>query len=191
MNSDDEGKRASGSRFPENPNLMTNYKGEDVKEIWLAGGCFWGVEAYMARVYGVADAVSGYANGKTENPTYEEVCYKNTGHAEAVHVIYDPKRVTLKQLLDAYFRIIDPTTINRQGHDRGSQYRTGIYYQDLADVEVIEEVLKEEQKKYREPIVVEVKPLSNFTKAEEYHQDYLEKNPNGYCHVDFSTLLTP
>ena len=180
--------KAANSRFPENPNLKVNYKGEKLNEIWLAGGCFWGVEAYMARVYGVADAVSGYANGKTENPTYEDVSYKNTGYAETVHVTYDPKLVDLKTLLESYFKTINPTTLNRQGNDAGSQYRTGIYYKDPADADVIKEVIKEEQKKYDDPIVVEVKPLSNFYIAEEYHQDYLEKNPDGYCHVDFSTL---
>lgn len=179
---------ATNSRFPDNPNLKVNYKGEKLNDIWLAGGCFWGVEAYMARVYGVADAVSGYANGKTENPSYEDVSYRKTGHAETVHVSYDSKLVDLKTVLEYYFKTINPTTLNRQGNDAGSQYRSGIYYKDLDDVAVIKEVIKEEQKNYDDPIVVEVLPLSNFYIAEEYHQDYLEKNPEGYCHVDFSSL---
>lgn len=174
--------------YPENPNLKVSYEGKKLKEIWLAGGCFWGVEAYMARVYGVAEVISGYANGKTENPTYEDVCYRNTGHAEAVHVYYDPERVTLKELLSAYFKIIDPTVLNRQGNDTGSQYRTGIYYQDKEDLTIINEVIKEQQANYKKSIVTEGMPLTNFTIAEEYHQDYLEKNPSGYCHINFSSL---
>lgn len=175
-------------RYPENPNANISYEGAKLKEIWLAGGCFWGVEAYMARVYGVAEVISGYANGQTENPSYEDVIYRKTGHAETVHVYYDPERVDLKEILTAYFKIIDPTLLNRQGNDMGSQYRTGIYYQHEEDLTIINEVIKEEQKNYKKPIVTEGMPLTNFSVAEEYHQDYLEKNPNGYCHVDFSSL---
>ncbi len=174
--------------LPENPNQNIHYEGRQLKEIWLAGGCFWGVEAYMSRVYGVAEVASGYANGRTENPSYEDVCYKNTGHSEAVHVQYDWKRVNLDALLKSFLKIIDPTTLNRQGNDVGNQYRTGIYYKDEEDLATIQRVLSEEQKKYRKPIVIEVQPLSNFTLAETEHQNYLEKNPKGYCHVDFSTL---
>jgi len=175
-------------RFPENPNSKVSYEGKKLKEIWLAGGCFWGVEAYLARVYGVAEVISGYANGKTENPTYEDVCYRNTGHAEAVHVYYDPDRVDLKGLLTSFFKIIDPTVLNRQGNDTGSQYRTGIYYQDTEDLTIINDVIKEQQKNYQKPIITEGQPLKNFSPAEEYHQEYLEKNPGGYCHIDFSSL---
>lgn len=164
---------------------------EDFKEIWLAGGCFWGVEAFMARVQGVIDASVGYANGKTENPTYEDVCHRGTGHAETVHVLYDPDRTDLKTLLHYFFMIIDPTTRNRQGNDWGAQYRTGVYYKDPADLHVIREGIAEEQKKYKKPIVTEVEPLVNFYLAEEYHQNYLEKNPGGYCHVDLSLLDNP
>lgn len=178
----------TNERFPQNPNLKVSYEGKKLKEIWLAGGCFWGVEAHMARVYGVSEVISGYANGNTENPTYEDVCYRNTGHAEAVHVYYDPERVNLKELLIAFFKIIDPTVLNRQGNDTGSQYRTGIYYQDQEDLLIIKEAIKEEQMNYPKPIVTEGQPLTNFTPAEEYHQDYLEKNPGGYCHIDFSSL---
>jgi peptide methionine sulfoxide reductase msrA/msrB len=176
------------SNFPENPNLSISYEGIDLKEIWLAGGCFWGVEAYMSRIYGVADAISGYANGKTENPTYEDVSFNNSGHAETVRVTYDPNRTDLKEILTHYFKIIDPTTLNKQGNDKGSQYRTGIYYKDIADVEIINSVIENEQTKRSRTIVTEVLPLLNFYPAEDYHQNYLEKNPNGYCHVDFSTL---
>ncbi len=174
--------------LPANPNIGINYKGVSTKEIWLAGGCFWGVEAYMSRILGVADVTVGYANGKTEKPTYEDVCRNNSGHAETVRIQYDPKRVSLNVLLQRFFKIIDPTIKNRQGNDRGSQYRTGIYYKDKTDLEIINQVVKNEQKKYDKVIVTEVLPLTQYYLAEEYHQDYLEKNPGGYCHVDFSSL---
>lgn len=170
--------------LPDNPNKDVVYDKTKLKEIYLAGGCFWGLEAYMARVYGVADATVGYANGKTENPTYEDLIYKQSGHAETVHVLYDPNRVSLEDLLGYYFKVIDPTSVNKQGNDKGVQYRTGIYYTDKTDVPVIETVMKRVQSKYKKPLVVEVKPLVHYYLAEDYHQDYLEKNPNGYCHID-------
>ena len=176
--------------LPPNPNKGINYKNKELKEIWLAGGCFWGVEAYFARIYGVAEVDVGYANGKTENPTYEMVCSGRTGHAETIHVQYDPQLVTLATLLRHFFRIIDPTTLNRQGNDHGVQYRSGIYYRDEEDLPVIHWVLTEVQKEYEKPIVTEILPLANYYPAEEYHQNYLEKNPGGYCHVDFSLLDT-
>jgi len=157
-------------------------------EIWLAGGCFWGVEAFMKHVPGVVQTEVGYANGKTENPTYEEVCHNNTGHAETVYIKYNPHRISLKKLLDYFFQIIDPTLLNRQGHDVGTQYRTGIYYKNLADKRIIEEYINNKQKEYSSKIRTEVLPLENFYKAEEYHQDYLDKNPNGYCHIDFELI---
>lgn len=174
--------------LPDNPNRRVDFSRSQLKDIYLAGGCFWGVEAYMARVPGVADARSGYANGRTENPTYEDVCYRNTGHAETVRVSYDPARITLADLLRQFFSIIDPTTRNRQGNDVGSQYRTAIFYTDPGDHLMIHQVMQEEQKKYDRPIVTQVEPLRRFDLAEEYHQRYLEKNPNGYCHVSFATL---
>jgi len=152
-------------------------------EIYLAGGCFWGVEKYIKLIRGVLDTQVGYANGKTENPTYEEVCRNNTGHAETVKVVYDPQVLKLELLLDLYFEAIDPTSLNRQGGDVGTQYRTGIYYTDENDLDVITRVIEEQQKKYDKPIVTEVLPLKNFYPAEEYHQDYLDKNPGGYCHI--------
>ena len=178
----------NGKTLPPNPNQDVDYKGKKLKEIWLAGGCFWGVQAFFSRVYGVAEATAGYANGKTENPTYEEVCSGRTRHAEAVHLRYDPNLVTLASLLRHFFRIIDPTTLNRQGNDRGIQYRSGIYYRDAGDLLVIQAVIAAVQQEYRQPIVTEVLPLTNFYPAEEFHQNYLEKNPDGYCHVDFSAL---
>ncbi len=165
-----------------------NINVENLKEIHFAGGCFWGVEEYFSRVPGVYDVVSGYANGNTENPSYEEVCYKNTGHAETVKISYDPNIVSLKTLTEHLFKIINPTLKNRQGNDVGSQYRTGVYYTDESDQPVIQEVFTTEQQKYDQPIVTELKPLENFYEAEDYHQDYLQKNPDGYCHVDFSSL---
>lgn len=159
---------------------------KNIKKIYLAGGCFWGVEAYMKRIDGVIDANSGYANGITENPTYEDVIYNGTGHAETVEVIYNSEKINLETLLKYYFRIIDPTSLNKQGNDKGTQYRTGIYYTDLEDKEIIEKEIILLQKNYPKKIMVEVMPLIRFDLAEDYHQDYLKKNPNGYCHIDLS-----
>lgn len=158
-------------------------KNENYKEIYLAGGCFWGTEMYFGEIPGVVKTDVGYANGNTENPTYEEVCYKNTGHAETVKVIYDAQKLKLEKLLKLYFEVIDPIAVNRQGNDIGTQYRTGIYYTDETDLTVIELSLKELQRKYDKPIAIEVKPLENYYSAEEYHQKYLDKNPHGYCHI--------
>lgn len=162
----------------------------NTKTIYLAGGCFWGVEAYFQRIPGVVDAVSGYANGQTSNPSYEDVI-RGAGHAETVKVTYDADRLSLDDILQYYFRIIDPTSLNKQGNDRGAQYRTGIYYTDPAEREVIQHALDGLQKKYSRPVVVENQPLKNFYDAEEYHQDYLAKHPNGYCHIDVSKADEP
>lgn len=140
----------------------------------------------MERIYGVIDVISGYANGNTKNPKYKDLIYKNSGHAETVYIKYNPKKVNLNTLLKYYFKIIDPTSLNKQGNDRGKQYRTGIYYTDKKDNLIIKKLIENEQKKYKKKIIVEVLPLSNFYEAEEYHQDYLKKNPNGYCHIDLS-----
>lgn len=162
--------------------------GENLREIFYAGGCFWGVESYFSQVPGVHDVTVGYANGTTEKPSYEDVCSQTTGHAETVHVIYDPDEVSLRDLTEHFFMIINPLTADRQGFDVGSQYRSGIYYTDEADVATLQSVMEEVQKKYSSPIVTELLPLSSYYLAEEYHQDYLVKNPDGYCHVDFSSL---
>ena len=153
------------------------------KEIYLAGGCFWGTEKYLEDIKGVVETEVGYANGDTENPTYEEVCGKNTGHAETVKVIYEEEQIGLPFILSLYYDVINPVTFNRQGGDVGSQYRTGIYYVDAKDEEIIQNSILELQKKYSEKIAIEVKPLLNYYKAEGYHQKYLDKNPNGYCHI--------
>ena len=166
----------------------TKDEAKDLRDIYFAGGCFWGVEEYFSRIPGVYDVTSGYANGKTENPTYEDVCAEKTGHAETVHVRYDPGTVSLKTLTEYFFAIIDPVSVNRQGNDAGVQYRTGIYYARETDKPVIEAVMNDVRKKFSAPLAVELLPLSNFHPAEEYHQDYLKKNPGGYCHIDFSAL---
>ena len=158
------------------------------KQIWLAGGCFWGLQAYLDRLYGVNETVVGYANGNTTHPTYEQVCYQNTGHAETVSVDYEDSKIPLSTLLEYYFKVVDPTSMNRQGNDRGIQYRSGIYYLDTADLPLIRQAMAEEQKKHSSPLVVEVLPLKHFFAAEEYHQKYLDKNPAGYCHIDLSSL---
>lgn len=153
------------------------------KEIWLAGGCFWGTERFLSLLDGVLATDVGYANGNTQAPTYEQVCRENTGHAETVHVVYDPNALPLEKLLDYYFLTIDPTSVNRQGGDAGTQYRTGVYYLDPADRPVIDRALEALQHQYEKPLAVEVGPLENYHKAEDYHQDYLDKNPGGYCHL--------
>jgi peptide methionine sulfoxide reductase msrA/msrB len=154
-----------------------------MSEIYFAGGCFWGTEKYFSLIRGVLSTQVGYANGKTKNPTYEEVCYQNTGHAETVHVIYDPKIISLEFLLELYYKSIDPVSVNKQGGDYGTQYRTGIYYVDDKDLNVILHSITQLQRQYDNPIAIEVAPLHNFSPAEDYHQKYLDKHLNGYCHI--------
>lgn len=157
---------------------------ENQREIYFAGGCFWGTEHFLKQIRGVEATQVGYANGTIDNPTYEQVCQDNTGFAETVKVIYDPQVVSLDLLIDLFFKTIDPTMLNRQGNDRGSQYRTGIFYTNPADLSEIEIDVKAQARNYSKPLLVEVKPLKNFYPAENYHQDYLDKNPGGYCHID-------
>jgi len=154
------------------------------KTIYLAGGCFWGCQKYFDLLDGVAETEVGYANGPTKNPAYEDV-KRHSGHAEAVRVVYDPRRLPLEALLEKYFQVIDPTAVNHQGGDWGIQYRTGIYWTDPADEAVVAAALRGLAARYEGPIAVESKPLENFYPAEEYHQKYLEKNPKGYCHIHF------
>ncbi|HIT90319.1 MAG TPA: peptide-methionine (R)-S-oxide reductase MsrB [Candidatus Merdenecus merdavium] len=154
-----------------------------MKEIYLAGGCFWGTEAFLSKLKGVEHTEVGYANGNMEDPTYELVCTGTTNFAETVKVVYDESVIGLSFLLSMYIQTVNPTSINRQGGDMGTQYRTGIYYTDEEDKQVILEFLSEVQNQYEEKIAIESKPLINYYKAEEYHQKYLEKNPNGYCHI--------
>ncbi len=157
-----------------------------IKDIYLAGGCFWGTEHYFKQVEGVVETEVGFANGHTENPTYEEVYTDETGYAETVHVKYNPEVVSLRFLLQLYFKAIDPVSLNKQGHDEGTRYRTGIYYTESADLPVVNEVFDEVQRHYDQPLAVERQPLERFFAADEYHQDYLEKNPTGYCHLPLS-----
>ena len=159
--------------------------------IYLAGGCFWGLEAYFERIPGVIDAVSGYANSRIPNPSYQQVVTGHTGAAETVKITFDANRISLDQILRYYFRVIDPTSLNKQGNDRGTQYRTGIYYTDSSERPIIDAALMREAKKFDVPLAVESQKLTNFYEAEDYHQDYLQKNPNGYCHIDISKADIP
>lgn len=154
-----------------------------MKEIYLAGGCFWGTEKYLSLIPGVISTETGYANGRTSNPSYEDVCYRDTGHAETVRVEYDPNQLSLTFLLNLFFAAIDPTTENRQGNDVGTQYRSGIYYVDEEDQPVIEGAVVLLGESYAVPLAIEVLPLMNFYSAEKYHQKYLDKHPDGYCHI--------
>lgn len=158
-------------------------------EIYLAGGCFWGLEEYFSRTPGVEQTTVGYANGQVETTNYQLI--KETDHAETVEVIYDPDKITLRAILLYYFRVIDPLSINKQGNDRGRQYRTGVYYTDEADREVIAQVFAEEEKQLGSKIAVELEPLRHYILAEDYHQDYLKKNPGGYCHIDVTDAEQP
>jgi peptide methionine sulfoxide reductase msrA/msrB len=133
------------THLPNNPNVSLMFDTDNLKEIYLAGGCFWGLEAYITRIPGVYDVTSGYANGLTENPSYEDLIYNDSGHAETVHVRYDPEIVDLNTILTYYFNVVDPTSVNKQGNDRGVQYRSGIYYTDVMDMEIINAAIKEEQ----------------------------------------------
>ena len=159
-----------------------------MKTIYFAGGCFWGTEHYMSQFDGVVETAVGYANGNVADPAYEEVYTDQTGHAECVKVVYDDEMISLATLCRLFFRSIDPLLLNRQGGDIGTRYRPGIYWNDTDDLAVIEEVYAEIQQKYNEPLVVEKSPLKCFYSAEEYHQKYLVKNPEGYCHLSLSTL---
>ena len=176
--------KGDAGRSPAGKEEKMTVKEEDLHTIYLAGGCFWGLEAYMKKLPGVYDTDVGYANGTTEDPTYEEVCYKNTGHAETVKVVYDTSRISTEQILDGFFKVVDPTSVNRQGNDKGSQYRSGIYYTDEADKDVADAAAARQQENYKKKIATEVMPLDNFYLAEDYHQDYLDKNPGGYCHIN-------
>ena len=153
------------------------------KIIFLAAGCFWGAEHYLKQIKGVTFTQVGFANGNTKNPTYEQVYTDLTGFAETVGVGYDTDIIPLRTILRLYFKSIDPTSRNRQGNDCGTRYRTGIYYAEKSDLPVIKDVMTMEAKKYDKPLKVEVDKLKNFYPADEYHQNYLDKNPGGYCHL--------
>ena len=150
-----------------------------MKTIYLAGGCFWGCEQFFLQFDGVLSTLVGYANGNTENPTYEDVKHRGSGHAETVKIDFDEEVISLTELLDDYFLVIDPLSVNRQGEDEGVQYRTGIYYDDESLLPEIRARVAKEAERLGQPLAVEVLPLENFYEAEEYHQKYLEKHPGG------------
>ncbi len=179
-------EKAGGSDGGDPIASMTDYKNSRYKEIYLAGGCFWGTQAYFDRMMGVVYTNVGYANGKSPETDYESV--SGTGHTETVYIVYDPEELPLEELLGYYYGIIEPTVLNQQGNDIGTQYRTGIYYVDEKDRDLILKVTEEVQKKHEDPIVTEIEPLEHYVLAEDYHQDYLVKNPTGYCHVDLSSV---
>lgn len=159
---------------------------KQTKEIYLAGGCFWGLEKYLSLLNGVVSTQVGYANGKTKAPSYEDVCYRNTGHAETVKVVYDPTQISLSFLLSLFFDVIDPVSVNRQGNDVGTQYRTGIYYVNPEDEPVIKAAIHALAQRFDKPIAIEVLALCQYDPAEDYHQKYLDQNPGGYCHIGSS-----
>ncbi|AMD18450.1 peptide methionine sulfoxide reductase [Methanobrevibacter sp. YE315] len=158
------------------------------KVIYLAGGCFWGVEAFISRLKGVNQTEVGYANGLDLAPTYEKVCTGKTGHAETVKVTYNPEIISLEDILESFFKIIDPFSKNRQGNDIGTQYRTGIYWQEESQKSIVLNFLKQKQRESEKNIVVEARAIGSFYPAESYHQKYLERNPEGYCHVDLNLI---
>lgn len=158
-----------------------------MKKIILAGGCFWGVQAYYDKVSGVKKTEVGYTDGDFPNPTYEQVC-NGSNHAEAVYIEYEENEVSLRRILDHFFQIIDPTLLNRQGNDIGRQYRTAIFYFTEADEAFIKDYIVQVKKNYSKEIKTEVKRAVEFYPAEAYHQKYLKKNPCGYCHIDLSLV---
>ena len=164
-------------------------KEDEMAEIYLAGGCFWGLEEYFSRISGVLQTSVGYANGQVETTNYQLI--KETDHAETVQVIYDEKAVSLREILLYYFRVIDPLSVNQQGNDRGRQYRTGIYYLEETDLPTINTVVREQELLIGRKIAVEVEKLRHYILAEDYHQDYLKKNPGGYCHIDVRDAEKP
>ncbi|MBO4694851.1 MAG: peptide-methionine (S)-S-oxide reductase MsrA [Clostridia bacterium] len=154
-----------------------------MKTIYLAGGCFWGLQRFLDSAEGVLETEVGYANGKKDNPTYEQVKYEHTGHAETVKVVYDESILPLKYIIHRFLQVIDPYSVNKQGEDVGEQYRTGIYFENNEDMLIAKQEIGKLEKASNKHSAIEVLPLVNFWKAEEYHQKYLEKNPTGYCHI--------
>ena len=155
-----------------------------MKTIYLAGGCFWGMEAYYKCLDGILDTEVGYANGNTANPKYEDLKSHTANHAETLKLVYDEKVISLIEILKSYLSVIDPYSVNHQGEDYGEQYRTGVFSIDEKELEEIRLFFKEKEKEYdKGPFAILIEPLKNFYPAEEYHQDYLDKNPHGYCHI--------
>lgn len=158
-------------------------------EIYLAGGCFWGLEEYFSRIEGVEETTVGYANGQVESTNYQLI--HQTDHAETVHLIYDEEKISLREILLYYFRVIDPLSINKQGNDIGRQYRTGVYYVREEDRDIIEQVFADQEEQLGQKLAVELEPLHHYILAEDYHQDYLKKNPTGYCHINVKDAEQP
>ena len=155
------------------------------KEIWFAAGCFWGAQKFFKLVDGVLRTEVGFVNGFVDNPTYEQVYKDDTGYAECVHIVYEPSLVSLQRLAELFFKIIDPLSLNKQGEDEGTRYRTGAYYKDEEDRAVLEGVFTQVALGLGVPaLAVELEPVDKFYTADEYHQDYLDKNPGGYCHIN-------
>ena len=171
-----EGTRASTTGLPK------TVGGKGMRTIYFAGGCFWGIEKYLGLIHGVVNTEAGYANGASNSATYGD----GSGYAEAVRVDYDPSVAPLPFLLDLFYRAIDPTSLNQQGNDIGTEYRSGIYYTDPADSSIVGASLAKLQTRYDRPIAIEAGPLRTYTRAEDYHQHYLDKNPGGYCHIPFN-----
>lgn len=163
-----------------------------IEEIYLGGGCFWCTEAVFQEVTGVTEVDSGYSGGSVENPSYEEVCSGRTGHAEVVRIRFDPDIITLREILEIFFDTHDPTTLNRQGHDVGEQYRSVIFYVDNNQREVAQSLIREltESKKFRKPIVTALEPFKNFYSSESYHKNYYRENEYApYCTFVISPKL--
>lgn len=159
-----------------------------MKKIVLAGGCFWGVQAYFQRVKGIESSVVGYINADIDNISYEQVCSQQYHAIEGVLLEYNPQVISLDKIMELLFRVIDPTSLDRQGYDIGYSYRVGAYYFDEEDALIINKYLDSIKNNYPKPLVFEIKPLKSFFIAEDYHQDYLINNPGGYCHVNFNVL---
>ncbi|PAF47073.1 peptide-methionine (S)-S-oxide reductase [Helicobacter sp. 12S02634-8] len=159
--------------------------------IYLAGGCFWGVQGYFDRLWGIQATSVGYANSKIPNPSYALVCSGESGAVECVEVKFESAQISLEELLERFFSIIDPTALNRQGNDIGTQYRSGIYANSPSILEATRTFIQKLQKHYPSLIQTEVKELQNYYLAEDYHQKYLQKNPQGYCHIDLSQAQKP
>ena len=159
-----------------------------MKKIVVAGGCFWGVEEYYRRLKGIVNTRVGYAQGLIKNPSYQEVCTGQTRHAEVCELEYDETIISLEKVLEHLFRIVDPTSLNKQGHDVGTQYRVGVYFIDPKDEERIQAYYDKKASEYSKPLVMELEALREFYDAETYHQKYLVKNPGGYCHVNMKLI---
>lgn len=182
-------KKVDTTNVNSSNSIINNLGTANTEEIYLAGGCFWGVEGYFRQLDGILDTEVGYANGKTEDTTYQDL--KETEHAETLYIKYDSHKISLQEIMDHYFRIIDPTIMDRQGNDIGRQYRTGVYSESDEVLGTVRDIIDSKRSLYDKPIVVEVEKLNNYVTAEEYHQDYLVKNPAGYCHIDLSLAEEP